>query len=158
MADGAWDPGTHQQKIVLRLWFPRSLLATWMRSLAERLNRRPMAQKPKTWMYQRRLSNKNAFRNVHSTMRRLNLLWDIPITKTQYHIHGAKDLTVHYIDPIDLLQFLLDTRPAILLGSLQDQQDQVHLLKSWWHAFRNDALNKTMPVFLVRRRGQKTLD
>lgn len=101
---------------------------------------------------------KNASRDVHSMIRRLSLLWDIPITKAQYHIHGAEDLTAHYIDPIDLFQFLLDKRPAILFGGLQDQQDQAHLLKSWWHAFRNDALNKTMPVFLVRRRGQKTLD
>ena len=111
---------------------------------------------------------KNASRDVHSMIRRLSLLWDIPITKAQYHIHGAEDLTAHYIDPIDLFQFLLDKRPAILFGGLQDQQDQAHLLKSWWHAFRgyqpghrvytehNDALDKTVPVLLYGDEGKDT--
>ena len=75
-----------------------------------------------------------ASRSVYRLMNRLNLKWNIQISEVIFHTDVGLELTVPYIKPSDMLTYLLNNHPEIVMGGFS-MQEGAKLCRDFWNVY-----------------------
>lgn len=79
---------------------------------------------------------KNCSRNTWRKFRRAGFGLNVPLSSHLYQAPTGEVVEISYLSPIDLVKFLLEKRPAVLVGGVQDPDERAKHLQSFWKAFR----------------------
>ena len=111
-----------------------------------------------------------ASRSVYRLMNRLNLKWNIPISEVIFHTDVGLELAIPYIKPSDMLTYLLNNHPEIVMGGFS-MHEGAKLFREFWHVYKRyhgshqifqehgDSLQYCVPLYFYgdegrgRRRG-----
>ena len=77
-------------------------------------------------------------------MNRLNLKWNIPISEVIFHTDVGMELAIPYIKPSDMLTYLLNNHPEIVMGGFS-KQEGAKLFCDFWNVYKR--YHGSHPVF-----------
>ena len=102
---------------------------------------------------------KNASRFAWSWIYRNKLGWNVTLKEFLYNAPNGDTVLVPYIDPQDLLAFLLEHHPDVLVGGTSNPQEMALHLESIWNGYKlqnaehlvfrehANSLQSTIPLF-----------
>ena len=102
---------------------------------------------------------KNASRFAWSWIYRNKLGWNVTLKEFLYNAPNGDTVLVPYIDPQDLLAFLLEHHPDVLVGGTSNPQEMALHLESFWNGYKlqnaehlvfrehANSLQSTIPLF-----------
>ena len=89
----------------------------------------------------------------------MNMWWKVPLSNFDFDCGNGTIISLAYINPRHLFQFLMELHPEILVGGVDDPQQRALHLEAFWEAFRlqhpdhvvfqehGNNLNKVVPLF-----------
>jgi len=106
----------------------------------------------------RELTEKNASRHYQRTVKRHSFAMGIRVS-TYVHEEDGRSVPIKWLKPSDILRFLLEKYPSLLLGGLEPGAESEAMLSSFWEQYRfnhgshavfaaNDPLHRTIPLSL----------
>ena len=102
---------------------------------------------------------KNCSRQAWDTFYRLKLGWQVPLSTFNYTSPEGDELSIPYISPKSILQFLMTHHPELVVGGLDSATDRGVHLEAFWEAYRlkhpmhqvfrehNDSLQSIIPIY-----------
>ena len=96
---------------------------------------------------------KNAAREAWRMFNRCEMGWRVPISKYVFDTGMDFPMEIPYIAPKDIIGYMLEKHPALLVGGLENSGERASHIKSFWSAFR-----LTEPGHMVFREHADNLD
>ena len=91
-------------------------------------------------------SRSNASRHAWRTFDRLKYGWRVPLSSLSFAT-GERDelIDVPYVNPLDVLKYLIQHHPSVVVGGIPQQEDRIRHLTGFWKAYKD--YNPEHPVF-----------
>ena len=79
---------------------------------------------------------KNCSRQTWTTFYRMKLGWKIPLTNYDYQAASGEVISLPYVSPRNLFQYLLEKHPDVVVGGSMCPLQRASLLEAFWAGFK----------------------